>query len=97
MTNARAKEMLSAYDRKKLNEYIATTELIALNKKALEEEKETLNLAKASKQEEEGNMQNLLDAKGAELQSVKADIGDKEAAIAEYEAEIKAENEATFA
>ena len=97
LNKAEYTEMLSAYDRKKLNEYIATTELIALNKKALEEEKETLNLAKASKQEEEGNMQNLLDAKGAELQSVKADIGDKEAAIAEYEAEIKAENEAIAA
>jgi len=90
-------EMLSAYDRKKLNEYIATTELIALNKKVLEEEKTTLDLAKSSKEEEEGNMQKLLDTKGVELQAVKADIGNKEAAIAEYEAEIKAENDAIAA
>ena len=85
-------EMIAAYDRKKLNEYVATTELIALNKQALEEEKETLDLAKSNKEEEEGKMQTLIDAKGVELNNVSTDIKSKEAAIAEYEAEIKAEN-----
>ena len=36
-------EMLSSYDRQKLNEYIETTELIKLTKEALEEEKKTLD------------------------------------------------------
>ena len=85
-------EMIASYDRKKLNEYVATTELIALNKQALEEEKETLDLAKSNKEEEEGKMQTLIDAKGVELNNVSTDIKSKEAAIAEYEAEIKAEN-----
>lgn len=85
-------EMIASYDRKKLNEYIATTELIALNKQVLEEEKETLDLAKSSKEEEEGKMQTLIDAKGVELNNVATDIKSKEAAIAEYDAEIKAEN-----
>ncbi len=90
-------EMLSSYDRNKLNEYIATTELITLTKEALEEEKETLDLAKSEEEQEEANLQTLLDAKSNELNTVNADITNKEAAIAEYEAEIKAENAAIAA
>ncbi len=90
-------ERLSSYDRDKLNEYIATTELISLTKQALEEEKETLDEAKASREAEQSNLEQLLSAKSAELNSVKADISNKEAAIAEYEAEIKAENAAIAA
>ena len=90
-------EMLSAYDRQKLNEYIATTELIRLTKEALEEEKATLDEAKAAKEEEEANLQALIDTKANELSAVKSDISNKEAAIKEYEAEIKAENEAIAA
>ncbi|MBR4832019.1 MAG: peptidoglycan DD-metalloendopeptidase family protein [Butyrivibrio sp.] len=86
-------EMLSGYDRKKLDEYIATTELIALTKEALEEEKATLDATKESKEEEEANMQALMDQKNQELNTVKGDISNKEAAIKEYEAEIKAEND----
>ncbi len=90
-------EKLSAYDRQKLNEYIATTELIRLTKQALEEEKATLDEAKATKEEEEKNLQSLMDAKNSELNAVKSDIAGKEKAIAEYEAEIKAENAAIAA
>lgn len=90
-------EMLSSYDRKKLNEYIATTQLITVTKEALEEEKATLDLAMEEKEKEEANLQSLLTTKTNELSAVKSDISDKEAAIAEYEAEIKAENEAIAA
>ena len=90
-------EMLSSYDRKKLNEYIATTQLITVTKEALEEEKATLDLAKEEKEQEEANLQSLLTTKSNELSAVKSDISNKEAAIAEYEAEIKAENEAIAA
>ncbi len=90
-------ERLSSYDRDKLNQYIATTELISLTKQALEEEKETLDEAKASREAEQANLESLLQAKSAELNSVKADISNKEAAIAEYDAEIKAENAAIAA
>ena len=85
-------EKLSSYDRGKLNEYIATTELITLTKEALEEEKATLDEAKATKEEEQSNLEALLQQKSAELSTVNANISDKEKAIAEYEAEIKAEN-----
>ncbi|WP_026517437.1 murein hydrolase activator EnvC family protein [Butyrivibrio sp. MC2021] len=90
-------EMLSEYDRNKLNEYIATTELIRVTKEALEEEKETLDTMKASCEEEQANLESLLNAKSQELNSVNADISNKEAAIAEYEAQIKAENAAIAA
>jgi murein DD-endopeptidase MepM/ murein hydrolase activator NlpD len=90
-------EMLSSYDRKKLNEYIATTQLITVTKEALEEEKATLDLAMEEKEKEEANLQSLLTTKTNELSAVKSDISNKEAAIAEYEAEIKAENEAIAA
>lgn len=90
-------EMLSEYDRNKLNEYIATTELIRVTKEALEEEKETLDTMKASSEEEQANLESLLNAKSQELNSVNADISNKEAAIAEYEAQIKAENAAIAA
>lgn len=90
-------EMLSGYDRQKLNEYIATTELTRLTKEALEEEKATLDEAKASREEEEDNLQALLEEKGRELNAVQSDIKNKEAAIAEYDAEIKAENAAIAA
>ena len=90
-------EMLSSYDRLKLNEYIETTELIRLTKEALEEEKQTLDEAKAAKEEEEANLQSLIDTKNNELSVVKSDISSKEAAIKAYEDEIKAENEAIAA
>ena len=90
-------EMLSAYDRQKLNEYISTTELIRVTKEALEEEKATLDETKAAREEEEANLESLLATKNSELTSVQADITDKEAAIKEYEAEIKAENDAIAA
>jgi murein DD-endopeptidase MepM/ murein hydrolase activator NlpD len=90
-------EMLSAYDRNKLNEYIATTQLIALTKEALEEERETLEETKATREEEQDNLEALLKQKSDELTAVQGDIKDKEAAIREYEAEIKAENAAIAA
>ena len=43
-------ESLSAYDRAKLEEYKETTQLIALTKEALEEEKTTLDEAKEAKE-----------------------------------------------
>ncbi|WP_035797395.1 murein hydrolase activator EnvC family protein [Butyrivibrio sp. MB2005] len=85
-------EKLSAYDRQKLEEYIAHTELVEMTKTALEEEKETLDQAKADQLIEEDNMKNLLAQKNSEVSKVSANIADKEAAIKEYEAQIAEEN-----
>ncbi len=85
-------EELSAYDRAKLQEYIDYTEFVELTKAALEEEKATLDTAKADQVVEQENLQNLMAEKNAQVNSITANIADKEAAIQEYEQQIAEEN-----
>lgn len=86
-------EMLSAYDRKMLDEYVAQSEYVALCKEGLEEEKGVLEEAKKSVEAEEASLNELIAAKEQEINAVSYDIKNKEAAIAEYEADIAAQNE----
>lgn len=86
-------EMLSAYDRKKLDEYVATRKLIELYKQQLEEDKAYLEEAKAGVENEEASLNELIGEKERTITAVSTDIGNKEAAIAEYEADIKEQNE----
>ena len=86
-------EMLSAYDRKMLDEYVAQAEYVALCKESLEEEKDVLEEAKKSVEAEEASLNELIAAKEQEINAVSYDIKNKEAAIAEYEADIAAQNE----
>lgn len=86
-------EMLSAYDRKKLNEYVSQTEYVKLCKESLEEEKSVLEEAKASVETEEAALNELIATKEKEIYQVSLDIGNKEAAIKEYEADIAAQTE----
>lgn len=86
-------EALSAYDRNQLDEYINTSEMIALCKAELEAEKEVLDEAKLAVEDEEAAVSTLISEKESQLLSVSADISTKEAAIKEYEAQIAAENE----
>ncbi|MBD5493168.1 MAG: peptidoglycan DD-metalloendopeptidase family protein [Lachnospiraceae bacterium] len=86
-------EALSAYDRDQLDEYISTTELIALCKEELEVEKEALEEAKLAVEDEEAAVNALISEKQTQLTSVTADISTKTAAIKEYEALIAQENE----
>lgn len=86
-------EMLSAYDKEKLDEYVAQTEYVTLCKESLEEEKAVLEEAKASVEEEEAALNELISAKEQEINAVTADINNKNAAIAAYEADIAAQNE----
>jgi murein DD-endopeptidase MepM/ murein hydrolase activator NlpD len=85
-------EMLSAYDRKMLDEYVTQAEYVALCKESLEEEKEVLDEAKKSQEAEEASLNELLSAKESEMNKVSADIQTKEAAIQEYEADIATQN-----
>lgn len=85
-------EMLSAYDRKMLDEYVAQAEYVALCKEGLEEEKGVLEEARKSVEAEEASLNELIAAKEQEIMAVSTDIRNKEAAIAEYEAEIAAQN-----
>lgn len=86
-------EMLSSYDRKMLDEYVATRKLIELYKEELEEDKAYLEEAKAGVENEEASLNALIDEKEKTITEVSNDISEKEAAIAEYEADIKAQNE----
>ena len=85
-------EALAAYDRKKLDEYVETKEMIALCKEELEAEKEVLDEARAAVKAEEANVSELIATKKAQIDSVTADIGDKEAQIKEYENMISEQN-----
>ncbi len=85
-------EMLSAYDRRKLNEYIETTEYVTACKEQYEAEKEVLDAAKEAVETEQANVNELMDAKEKEVNSVSAEISDKEAQIKEYEAYINEMN-----
>lgn len=86
-------EMLSAYDRKMLDEYVAYAEYVALCKEGLEEEKNVLDEAKAAQEEEEASLNELIATKEQEIYKVSADIANKEEAIKEYEADIAAQTE----
>lgn len=86
-------EMLSAYDRKMLDKYVATRELIELYKENLEEEKELLEEARAGVEKEEAALNELIDDKKQRIEEVSTDINSKQAAIAELEADIKEQNE----
>ncbi len=85
-------ESLSRYDRNKLEEYVATKELVQLCKEELEAEKELLAEAKIAVEEEEASVSALIDQKEQQIKSVTSDISTKEAAIKEYEAMIAQEN-----
>lgn len=86
-------EMLSSYDRKMLDRYVETRELIELYKQQLEEERAYLEDAKAGVESEEASLNSLIDEKKVAIEQVSNDIDNKEAAIAEYEAYIKEQNE----
>lgn len=86
-------EMLSSYDRKMLDEYVAYAEYVSLCKEGLEEEKDVLEEAKAAAKEEEASLNELIATKEQEIYKVSGDIQNQEAAIKEYEASIAAENE----
>jgi len=86
-------EMLSAYDRKMLDEYVATRKLVELYMEQLEEDRAYLEEAKAGVESEEASLNSLIDEKKKTIEQVSSDIDTKEAAIAEYEAELKEQNE----
>lgn len=86
-------EMLSEYDRNKLQEYILHSEFVALSKEALEEEKVLLDEAKAAVEAEQAVVNELLAEKENQIIAVMGDISQKEQAIEEFEADIRMQNE----
>ena len=71
-------QMLSEYDRKLLDEYVAHANYVALCKESLEKEQQAVNT--------------LISEKEQQIVAYQGDISNKEAAIKEYEADISAQN-----
>lgn len=84
---------VSEYDNRKLQEYMLLRQYVEACKEELDAEKEVLDAAKASVQQEEASMEQLISDKEAEIVAKQSDIGSKAAAIEEYEADIRAQNE----
>lgn len=86
-------EQISAYDREKLDEYAQTTEFVRVCKEELEAQKALLDEAKAVVVVEQENVESLIDEKTAQIVAYQSDIANKEAAIQEYEEDLKMQNE----
>lgn len=84
---------VSEYDERKLEEFMLLRQYVETCKEELDAEKEVLDAAKASVEQEEDSMEQLISAKEAEIVAKQSDIGSKAAAIEEYEADIRAQNE----
>ena len=86
-------QMVVDYDDQKLEEYILIREYVEVCKEELDAEKEVLDEAKIGVEKEEASLAQLISAKETEIVVKLGDINNKAAAIAEYEADIKAQNE----
>lgn len=86
-------EQLSAYDRQKLDEYVATTEYVTICKEELEAEKSLLDKAKADVLIEQTNVETLIAEKQVMIEEYQTDIATQEAAIQQYEDDLKMELE----
>ncbi len=84
-------EMLSAYDRSMLDNYIATRETIESIMELLEEEEAILEDANLAMIGEQGVMEGLIDVKEQEITAYQSDITNKEALRAELEDQIAQE------
>lgn len=86
-------EQLSAYDRKKLDEYVAITQYVRLCKEQLEAQKEVLDKTKEGVVKRQDEVEDLIKDKQAEIERYETDIATKQAAIDEYEEDLKFQEE----
>lgn len=86
-------EQLSAYDRQKLDEYVAITQYVTICKEELEAEKSLLDTAKADVLIEQANITTLIAEKQVMIEDYQTDIATQEAAIQQYEDDLQMELE----
>ena len=84
---------MSEYDKKMLDKYVATQNLIASIKEKLEIEEAELEEARQDLETEKESLEELIKTKENQIAVYEADINNKEAAVKEYEAEIAAQEE----
>ncbi len=86
-------EQLSAYDRQKLDEYVAITQYVRLCKSELELQKMVLDKTKEGVVVRQNEIETLIAAKQATIVKYETDIASQQAAIDEYEEDLKFQNE----
>ena len=86
-------EALSAYDRRKLEEYCLVIEYTRLVEEELEEEREVLEEAKTAAEEDAAAINELIQEKQEQIVASETDINTQQQAINEYDAEISAQNQ----
>lgn len=86
-------EMLSSYDRARLEEYKLTVEYTQLCKQQLEEEEAVLEEALDSLEAEKANVNTLIAQKEEVLRQYNSDIATQQDVLEEYDAELAAQNE----
>ena len=84
---------MSEYDKKMLDKFVATQNLIAQIKEKLEQEEAELEEARQDLETEKESLEELIKTKENQISVYEADINNKEAAVKEYEAEIAAQEE----
>lgn len=87
-------QLLSEYDRNKLEEYKDTREWTAICKTALETELDTLNAAREAEEAEEAALVELRADKEKELDKYTSDIKKKANQIADYEEQLEEQTDA---
>lgn len=86
-------EQLSAYDRQKLNEYVAVTKYVRLCKEEFEAQKALLDITKEGVEYRQEEMEDLIADKKKTIEQYETDIASQEAAIREYEEDLEYQNE----
>ncbi len=84
-------EQLSAYDRKKFNEYIENRKLIEEKERTLEAEREELEDYKVKEQAEQSRVSGLVSQTSGSIKQYSNDISDAEAKAQALEEQIKAQ------
>ena len=85
-------EQLSAYDRRKLEEYVATKEQIAAQKEQLEQEKSELDELRASAAAEQGRVSGLVSSTAGSISAYSGQIASAEATADVLQQQLDAKN-----
>lgn len=86
-------EQLSAYEKKQLEKYQAVIQEVSTFKESLEAEQELLAEAHKAAEEEQASLEVLIGEKEQQISVYQSDINNQAAVVAEYEADIAAQNE----
>lgn len=86
-------EQLSAYEKKQLEKYQAVIQEVSTFKESLEAEQELLAEAHKAAEEEQAALEVLIGEKEQQISVYQSDINNQAAVVADYEADIAAQNE----